>query len=234
MLDWTRLRSYQEAPESSFEELCYQIARAKYASKGKLLSLDDSGGGDGVEFYLELPDGSIWGWQAKFFPHGRMTLQRRAQVEKSLKKAVEVHGDKLKCWFLCVPLNLVPKGKNSETKWWKESLPTHAPGVELTFWGASELFALLQEPGREGIRACFFGDLPLNEAWFRARLEEQLATVRDKYDGTLHVETLVDAEIGGLVASPGSNRALSDAITTATRAEENLLAAIITLVHYRA
>lgn len=229
MLDWTRLRSYQVSPANSFEELCYQIARAEYADKGKLLSIDDSGGGDGVEFYLELPDGGIWGWQAKFFPNERLTASRRAQVVKSLKKAVEVHGDRLKCWFLCVPLNLVPKGKYSETKWWRDTLPTHAPGVELTFWGASELYALVQKPGREGIRACFFGDLPLNEEWFQARLGEQLATVHDKYDSALHVETAVDAEIGALLASPGFDRKLSDEVAEIKHAEDELLAAITIL-----
>ncbi|WP_459212306.1 hypothetical protein [Aquimarina rhabdastrellae] len=38
----------------SFEELCYQLVFEEYSSKGQLTSIDDSHGGDGVEFYLKL------------------------------------------------------------------------------------------------------------------------------------------------------------------------------------
>ncbi len=59
----------------SFEEFCYQGAERLYEKSGILTSIDDSGGGDGVEFYLTLPNGDEWGWQAKFFyPYKRLKV----------------------------------------------------------------------------------------------------------------------------------------------------------------
>jgi len=64
MIDWSNLLPYDSDQKRSFEELCYQIARVQY--NGDFTSVDDSGGGDGVEFYLKTISNEVWGWQAKF------------------------------------------------------------------------------------------------------------------------------------------------------------------------
>ena len=64
MIDWSKLKSYEHDQYRSFEELCYQIAKGLYGDRGRFTSIDDSGGGDGVEFYVTLPGGDQWGWQA--------------------------------------------------------------------------------------------------------------------------------------------------------------------------
>jgi hypothetical protein len=62
----------------SFEEFCYQVADRFCERLGPLTSIGDSGGGDGVEFYLPLSNGDEWGWQAKFFfPNGRLNVSNR-------------------------------------------------------------------------------------------------------------------------------------------------------------
>ena len=66
-INWNKLKPYKDSKNHSFEELCYQIAKGLHGEKGKFTSIDDSGGGDGVEFYLTLPNGDQWGWQAKFY-----------------------------------------------------------------------------------------------------------------------------------------------------------------------
>ena len=58
MIDWSKLKPYQNDKYRSFEELCYQIAKGLYGEKGRFTSIDDSGGGDGVEFYLTLENGT--------------------------------------------------------------------------------------------------------------------------------------------------------------------------------
>ena len=60
-IKWSKLKTYQNYKYRSFEELCYQIAKELYEEKGRFTSVDDSGGGDGVEFYLTLPNGDEWG-----------------------------------------------------------------------------------------------------------------------------------------------------------------------------
>jgi len=63
LIDWLRLRTYASDMYRSFEELCYRIAKGLDGHEGRFTSIDDSGGGDGVEFYLTFPDGRQWGWR---------------------------------------------------------------------------------------------------------------------------------------------------------------------------
>ena len=52
MIDWSKLKPYQNDKYRSFEELCYQIAKGLHGEMERFTSVDDSGGGDGVEFYV--------------------------------------------------------------------------------------------------------------------------------------------------------------------------------------
>ena len=105
LVNWDNLKPYNSNRSKSFEELCYQLMYEEYAFKGQLTSIDDSGGGDGVEFFLEFPNGNIWGWQCKFF--GRLSESgRKTQIKKSLQKAYDVHGTNLKRWTLCSLFNV--------------------------------------------------------------------------------------------------------------------------------
>jgi hypothetical protein len=62
MIDWSKLKPYQYDKRKSLEELCYHVAKKRYGRLGRFTSIDDSGGGDGVEFFLTMPDGTEWGW----------------------------------------------------------------------------------------------------------------------------------------------------------------------------
>ena len=66
-IDFDKLLPYKDDKKHSFEEMCYQLCLDEYGTEGTFTSIDDSGGGDGVEYYLTLPNGDIWGWQCKFF-----------------------------------------------------------------------------------------------------------------------------------------------------------------------
>ena len=128
LIDWGKLKTYNSNQNKSFEELCYQLAFEEYSLQGELISVDDSGGGDGVEFYLEFPNGDIWGWQCKFF--GRFDEGgRKQQIQSSLQRAYDKHGSNLKKWILASKLSLTP----SEKMWFDSTLPTS------TFNGRKEI-----------------------------------------------------------------------------------------------
>ncbi|HEU4509374.1 MAG TPA: hypothetical protein VFR78_14100, partial [Pyrinomonadaceae bacterium] len=117
-INWQKLIPYDRDQSRSFEELCYQIATTLFEKEGRFTSIDDSGGGDGVEFYLTHPNGEQWGWQAKFYyPDGRLNNSRRTSIKESLQRACEQH-EKLTRWYLCTPLNLTP----DEQKWFDQTL----------------------------------------------------------------------------------------------------------------
>jgi hypothetical protein len=86
MLDWSRLKTYQNSKYKSFEELCYQLAKRLHGSHGWFTSIDDSGGGEGVEFYLTLANGDECGWQAKsYWPNPRLDASRKRSIINSLE-----------------------------------------------------------------------------------------------------------------------------------------------------
>lgn len=199
MIDWSELEAYQNDKYRSFEELCYQIAKGLYGEKGRFTSVDDSGGGDGVEFYLTLPNGDQWGWQAKFYhPQERLSESgRKRSITNSLKKSCEIHP-RLKKWILCTPTNFTP----TEQNWCENTLPESIPenmNVEIEHWGDSEFNDWLSEPRFNGKLDYFFGELELNLDWFKGRFDKQMAGVGDKFDSSLHTETDVDAEIHALL-----------------------------------
>lgn len=193
MPDWAELKPYQNDQRRSFEELCYQIAKGLYGEKGRFTPVDDSGGGDGVEFYLTLPNGDQWGWQAKFYyPQPRLSESSRKQsITNSLKKAYEKHPD-LKKWVLCTPTNFTP----SEQTWFDNTLRQSIPeNMDVEHWGDSDFNNWLSEPRFRGKFLYFFGKLELDMCWFKRQFDKQMAGVGDKFDSALHTETNVDAEI---------------------------------------
>ena len=198
-IEWSELKPYQNHKYRSFEELCYQIAKGLYREKGRFTSVDDSGGGDGVEFYLTLPNGDQWGWQAKFYESGDRLSQsnRKQSITNSLNKACEIHP-RLTKWILCTPSNFT----SGEQTWFEtmfhQSIPENM-SVDLEHWGESEFNAWLSEPRFSGKRNYFFGELELNLDWFKTQFKKQLAGVGDKFESSLHTETDADAEIHALL-----------------------------------
>lgn len=198
MINWSKLKPYQDNKYRSFEELCYQIARELHGDKGNFISIDDSGGGDGVEFYMTMSNEDQWGWQAKFYyPNKRLNSSRKKSIKESLKKACEVHP-RLKKWILCTPTDFTPK----EKEWFDETLPQSIPknmNVELEHWGDSNFNDWISKPFFIGKYHYFFGELELDINWFKRQFKKQVASMGDKFNPSLHTETLADTCIHALL-----------------------------------
>lgn len=157
MIDWGRLKPYRSDKRKSFEELCYQLAKAEYGATGTFTSIDDSGGGDGVEFYLTLPTGEEWGWQAKFYyPGQRLDNSRKRGIEDSLTRTLEKHPN-IEKWFLCTPGDLTI----AEHKWVAALRRRMAPNMEFVLWGDRHFNDAMSLPANTGKRMYFFGELEL-------------------------------------------------------------------------
>ncbi|CAM3687818.1 hypothetical protein [Flavobacterium chungbukense] len=199
LINWENLKSYEDDQKKSFEELCYQLVFEIYGAQGKLHSIDDSGGGDGVEFYLELPNGDIWGWQCKFF--GRFNESgRHEQIKKSLQKAADVHKSRLKKWYLCSKLSMT----SGERDWLENvgvlshkgrSVLAAGCSPELIHWGDSEILNYLRI--YSNVHRYFFTDKILDFNWFREKFEivRQSRIIRSKYLEELHIEGTADETV---------------------------------------
>ncbi|WP_338813285.1 hypothetical protein V9L05_18245 [Bernardetia sp. Wsw4-3y2] len=196
-IDFDKLLPYEGKTANCFEQLCYQIAAQEYGHLGSLSAIDGSGGDGGVEFYLELENGEVWGWQCKYFgDNGRLnTSSRKKQISDSLETACRNYPNLTK-WILCLKTDLTHKNvskkgdiRDGEMDWFKDELPKSIPQeqkVKLEPWGKAELLLFLQKPQNTGIRNFFFGNLNLNQDWFKKKFYENFEKVKDKYDTDLH------------------------------------------------
>ncbi|HZL53239.1 MAG TPA: hypothetical protein VFC37_20080 [Terracidiphilus sp.] len=161
MLDWSRLKTYQNSKYKSFEELCYQLAKRLHGSRGWFTSIDDSGGGEGVEFYLTLANGDEWGWQAKFYwPNPRLDASRKRSIINSLETSKKNHP-RLVQWFLCTPTSFISKGKNNEATWFSQTLSKITGSVPIEHWDDRTIHEYVAQPAMVGISKYFFGELEL-------------------------------------------------------------------------
>ena len=226
MVNWSELKTYQGSKWRSFEELCYQIAKGRYGGCGRFTSVDDSGGGDGVEFYMTLPNGEQWGWQAKFYhPEPRLSVSGREQsIKRSLEKACQTHPH-LKKWILCTPSDFTP----GEQEWFENTLCQSIPenmNVELKHWGDSDFNDWLSEPRFSGKLNYFFGELELSIDWFKTQFDKQMASVGEKFSSSLHTETRVDAHVHALLGDKGLVHQITELIEKLNEELSNLEEAI--------
>jgi hypothetical protein len=203
-VDFDKMHQYKDDKKHSFEEMCFQLCVEEFGMNGKFSSIDDSGGGDGVEYYLTLPNGDIWGWQCKFFDRFDEG-GRKEQIKKSLKKAYDVHGDHLKKWFLCSKSSLTPAEKQwfdkdlKNTKTNKQTIIPKTAIIELVHWGDSELLNLLRK--HIDVYNFFFNDIIMSVEWFKEKgsLALNKPSIRAKYKPELHSQTDSEKELYNII-----------------------------------
>lgn len=206
-IDWNKLHPYSGDNKKSFEELCFQIVSEIFKNEilngATLTSIDDTGGGDGVEFYLTCKNGDVYGWQAKFFC--RLNEGgRKEQIKKSLQTAHKKHPT-LKKWFLCSQCNLTP----TEKTWFDKELESSIKNtervlpeghdVELIHWGESEILKYLKN--YPAIHKFFFSEKLLTQEWFKERYKNdtQKSQIKAKYESKIHIPTNIDDAINKLL-----------------------------------
>jgi len=196
-IDFSKLKPFNGRTTRSFEVMCYRMAQVEFGQHGTFTPIDGSGGDGGVEFYLELKNGEVWGWQCKLFGDtGRLNVgSRSTAIEESLKTAIRNHENLAK-WFLCLKTDLTEnslskKGKFSkgERNWFEIELPKVIPAgrnINLEHWGETQFLTFLNDSKHFGIRGFFFGALEFNQDWFEKIFKENYEKVKDKYDPELH------------------------------------------------
>jgi len=186
IINWNSLQAYKTTKTKSFEQLCYQIAFRMYAADGVFTPIDDSGGGDGVEFYLTFPDGRQWGWQAKYYEGSpRLSVSgRKAAIVSSLQRATSLHP-LMKVWHLCLPMDLTP----DEDTWVKSELNKHIPAghpAKIVVWNESFIHERLNQPIFNGLKQAFFNSLELSPNWFSLTFKKAYTLVENKFDSFLY------------------------------------------------
>lgn len=192
-VDWAGIRSLDGSQSAGFEELCAQLARSESPVNARFVR---KGAPDaGVECYCILPDGSEWGWQAKYFRELRNSSW--SQIDESVRTALDKHP-KLIRYFVCVPIDRADarlEGRTSALeRWdqhvvkWKAWTQERGMDVEFVWWGSSELRERLSRPQHMGRLYFWFGKKGFDRLWFENRLDEAIRTAGPRYTPEIHVE----------------------------------------------
>ena len=195
ILNWANLIPHGGSQEAAFEELCCQVAR--YETPANACFVRKGNPDAGVECFSVFEDSTEWGWQAKFFVQS-LTSAQWGQLDRSVKSALDAHP-RLVRYFVCMPHNpgdgRAP-GKTSEMqKWhqhvakWKGWAADRSMEVDFVWWNKSELKDRLSQPEHAGRLAFWFGNPELFiDSWFKARLDEAVASAGSRYSPELHVD----------------------------------------------
>jgi hypothetical protein len=162
----------------------------------------------GVECYAVLPDGSEWGWQAKYFDV--MGKTQWEQIDKSVRAALKGHP-RLAKYYICVPLNrsdarvahqvsMLQQWDRRRQKWigWAQK---QGLAVEFVWWGSHELLQELMKPEHIGRRSYWFDVSHFSREWFLSRFNEARGTVGVRYTPELHVDMPISRCFDALLRS---------------------------------
>lgn len=196
-INLNNLLTYSGKTTRSFEQLLYSLMKKEFGHLGKFTPIAGDGGDSGIEFYLDLYTGERWGWQCKCYDdNGRLNYSSRFKsIESSLETACTNHSNLTK-WFLCLRTNLTinlitktGKVKKGERTWFDKTLPLKIPTdrtIILEFIGEDEIIDLIGDVKNIGIRNFFFGELEVNQQWFKDKFEDSFEQVKSKYEPQLH------------------------------------------------
>lgn len=192
--DFNRIRSLDDGQRGAFEEFCAQLARRddRVPAGARFVRLRGAGGDGGVECYWTLPNGTEWGWQAKY-----LVALDKSQIESSFRTALAIHPE-LRRYVVCLPLDLTgPTGRRgaSQVERWAQwatdgqaEAAARGRTVEIELWGRSELLDRLVACDPSGGRALFwFDELRFGVDWFERQIDDAVRDAGPRYHPELNI-----------------------------------------------
>jgi len=204
-LIWSTIRPLNGSQQEGFEELVCQLAGyefvpadSKFRRKGK----PDGG----VECYWTFPDGSEWGWQAKYFITSP-TSSQWGQVDKSVKRFLKTHPA-ISRFTIAMPIDFSdarsPGQKTAKQKWdehvdkWRDWANKQGQPVDFEYWGVHKLLDRLSQDMHRGRVFFWFQREFFDQRWFTQRIEESIADVGVRYTPELDVALPIAHVFDGL------------------------------------
>ncbi|WP_274584955.1 hypothetical protein V6667_06005 [Neisseria leonii] len=172
-IQWTNIKSLKGSQHNAFEELVCQLVRQEFQSQGKFTRISVPDGG--IEAMCELSDGTVYGWQAKYFLSSFSSSQWQ-QIEDSFENSLKNYP-KLAKYYVCVATDRananIPSNKSFLDKWekhtqkWKKFAQSQGREIEFEFWGSFELSDFLSKPENAGKKFFWFNENELSDKWFK-------------------------------------------------------------------
>ncbi len=204
-INWHSIRSINGSQQEGFEELLCQLARYEPVPDGSVFQRKGKPDG-GVECFWTFPDGSEWGWQAKFFL-GSPSTSQWGQVDSSVRRFLETHPN-MTGFTVAMPVDLpdarLPNQTSAQQRWeerverWQEWANEEGRSVEFEYWGAHELLERLSQQHHRGRVFFWFQQEFFNHRWFTERIEESIADAGARYTPELDVALPIAQLFDGL------------------------------------
>lgn len=202
--------------DESFEEFCCQLARheQRIPANSTFTRLRGTGGDGGVECYFVLPDGTEWGWQAKFVDFAGL----KASLDKSIKTALVTHP-RLRKYIICIPFDLTGptrgKGKSQKEKFdayrdeWEKYAIRKKIRCEFELWSASDLLERLNsiDPGG-GRRSFWFDETYISDLTLYSTIDKAVCIAGPRYTSDLNIDVPLSEAIEAIGQSEAWNHHL--------------------------
>jgi len=234
-IDFRQIAPRYGSKDAAFEEMCCQLTRRTLAEGAVYTRLHGAGGDGGVECFVDLPDGSQIGWQAKYVFDVNALIK---QTSASLTTALQVHKT-LTRYIVCFPFNLTGqtgrRGRSAYEKFsaWRETEQNRAAAgnrrLRIEAWSASDLQSLLVNgDAHGGMREYYFNERVLSEEWFATHLDLATSTAGPRYIPDFNVETDMSKWFAALGRTPAWSSESQDRVHLFRQAYERLASAVHT------
>jgi hypothetical protein len=205
--EWNNLRTFNGSQQSAFEELCCQLASQEVSKDFQFIRKGTPDAG--VECFAIAPNGSEWGWQAKFFD--QLGSSQIKELDESFFTAINKHPRLVK-YFVCLPIDLsdarITNRKSQLEKWettkrkWEQKVKLLNREVEIVYWGNFEIFKRLSLENARGRYYYWFHKESFSRHWFEKHLEQSINQAGPRYTSALNVELPVAEVFDGLGRTP--------------------------------
>lgn len=202
-INFRNIRKHRSSQNDGFEELTRQLVLADPPADHVSIENRGPGADGGVEIVVRFQDGSVWGWQTKYFPDAFGSAEV-GQLKKSFAAAL-ANFPKLKRYYVAVPRNLSghAEGKrDTQTKNWN-AFKTWCAGeaakeqreVEIYLWDESYFVSRLQrnDPLHAGMLSYWFNETVFDAAWFEKIFRKSLQFIGKRYRPEDHVAVKIDS-----------------------------------------
>src|SRR5690606_31137404 len=205
---WNKLRSFNSSQHNAFEELVCQLANTESIEKKKKYVRIAAPDG-GIESYVELENGEIYGWQAKFFLNSFNTSQWQ-QIGDSFKEALNNYPTLTK-YYICCPVdrnNAFIEGRSSflqkwdiYTKKWSQEATKLGRHITFEYWGSFEINDRLNKEENAGKRNFWFSEHEFSSEWFNNHNQTALANLGNRYTPEVNVDLPISINLEALTRS---------------------------------
>ncbi len=230
-IDLNSIREHNGAKNRGFEELIVQLIPWINDVAGREVVRHGTPDG-GLEAHVQFEDGSVWGWQAKyFFALGNSQL---SQMKASFETALEAYPTLSRYTFV-LPFN-PPSGNPARGKSamqrldeafsrWEAEAAEKGCTVKLCLVAESRLVDILtaaQHTGR--VRYWFDRRVLFSQTWFREKLDVAIKAAGRRYTPEVNVELPVGFAFEGLGWTKAFGERLADVLADVASAARSLRA----------